>query len=413
MPDLKDADVENATLKIQSAYRGFQTRKKMREAKEELPDLKAQEVVAATIAIQSAYKGFKTRQMVKKHKEVMPDLNCAQVQDATLKIQSAYRGFQTRKQMKDAKEDLPDLKADDVVAATIKIQSAYKGFKTRQMVQKHKEIMPDLNCAQVQDATVKIQSAYRGFQTRKEMAKSKAEQADDLPDLCDQETLAAALKIQSAFKGYQVRKVVGKVPLTPQPSIDFEHMSPADLNGSTSSKRVPPVPRRFDSKEKQAVEKNTSFRKSSDFGVKESQKSPLPARSSRLKEVAPPKVPPPGSKRIESSEDEGFMQQTKKSFFKKPATPVTPVDEGDKITFREAAEAVKPKPVAKDADKKEQKGKIGGFFSSMFGKKEKPKEKPTTPESVIDPDMAAMAGVEFQFTERAEMGGKVPPAAEV
>ena len=107
------------------------------------------------------------------------------------------------------------------------------------------------------------------------------------------------------------------------------------------------------------------------------------------------------------------MQQTKKSFFKKPATPITPVDEGDKITFREAAEAVKPKPVAKDVDKKEQKGKIGGFFSSMFGKKEKPKEKPTTPESAIDPDMAAMAGVEFQFTERAEMGGKVPPAAEV
>jgi len=413
LPDLKDAEVENATLKIQSAYRGFQTRKQMKEAKEDLPDLKAKEVVDATIKIQSAYKGFRTRKMVQKHKEIMPDLNCAQVQDATVKIQSAYRGFQTRKQMKEANEDLPDLKADDVVAATIKIQSAYKGFKTRQMVQKHKEIMPDLNCAQVQDATVKIQSAYRGFQTRKEMAKSKAEQDDDLPDLCDQETLAAALKIQSAFKGYQVRKVVGKVPLTPQPSIDFEHMSPADLNGSTSSKRVPPVPRRFDSKEKQAVEKNTSFRKSSDFGVKESQKSPLPARSSRLKEVAPPKVPPQGSKKIESSEDEGFMQQTKKSFFKKPATPITPVDEGDKITFREAAEAVKPKPVAKDADKKEQKGKIGGFFSSMFGKKEKPKEKPTTPESAIDPDMAAMAGVEFQFTERAEMGGKVPPAAEV
>merc|ERR1719510_1563919 len=154
--------------------------------------------------------------------------------------------------MREAEEDLPDLNAADVAAAAVKIQSAYKGFKARKMVEQHKELMPDLNCAQVQDATIKIQSAYRGFQTRKEMAKSKAEQDDDLPDLCDQETLAAALKIQSAFKGYQVRKVVGKVPLTPQPSIDFEHMSPADLNGTSSSKRVPPVPRRFDSKEKQA-----------------------------------------------------------------------------------------------------------------------------------------------------------------
>merc|ERR1712008_617823 len=189
-----------------------------------------------------------------------------------------------------------------------------------------------MGCAQVQDATVKIQSAFRGFQTRKEMAKSKAEQDDDLPDLCNQETLAAALKIQSAFKGYQVRKVVGKVPLTPQPSIDFENMSPADLNGSTSSKRVPPVPRRFDSKEKQAVEKNTSFRKSSDFGVKESQKSPLPARSSRLKEVPPPTVPALGAKKGESgpSEQEGFIPQgllrkeSLQSFFKKPASPGTP-----------------------------------------------------------------------------------------
>merc|ERR1719266_1406967 len=331
----------------------------------------------------------------------------SEVVSAAITIQKGFRRWKRRK------EDLPDLDSAEVAAATIKIQSAYKGFKTRQMVQKHKEVMPDINCAQVQDATVKIQSAYRGFQTRKEMAKSKAEQTDDLPDLCDQETLAAALKIQSAFKGYQVRKVVGKVPLTPQPSIDFEHMSPADLNGTSSSKRVPPVPRRFDSKEKQAVEKKSSFRKSSDFGVKESQKSTLPARSSRLKEVAPPKVPPQGSKRIESAEDEGFMQQTKKSFFKKPTTPITPVDEGDTITFREAAEAVKPKPVAKDADKKEQKGKIGGFFSSMFGKKEKPKEKPTTPENAIDPDMAAMAGVEFQFSESKDTGtAKVTASAK-
>merc|ERR1712218_739867 len=71
---------------------------------DELPDLNAEDVAAAAIKIQSAYKGFKTRKMVEKHKEIMPDLNCAQVQDATVKIQSAYRGFQTRKQMKVEKE---------------------------------------------------------------------------------------------------------------------------------------------------------------------------------------------------------------------------------------------------------------------------------------------------------------------
>merc|ERR1719400_2638209 len=91
MPDLNCAQVQDATLKIQSAYRGFQTRKQMKAAKEDLPDLKADDVVAATIKIQSAYKGFKTRQMVQKHKEIMPDLNCAQVQD-TVRLQ----GFQNK-----------------------------------------------------------------------------------------------------------------------------------------------------------------------------------------------------------------------------------------------------------------------------------------------------------------------------
>merc|ERR1712106_716367 len=213
MPDLNCAQVQDATIKIQSAYRGFKTRKDMKESGEDtqqrrnysssedssdssdtesdevedLPDLKAADVVDATIKIQSAYKCFKARKMIKQHKEIMPDLNCAQVQDATLKIQSAYRGFKTRKDMKEAGEELPDLKAADVVEATIKIQSAYKGFKTRQMIKKHQEILPDLNCAQVQDATVKIQSAYRGFKTRQEL-REKDDSVSDSSDSSEPES---------------------------------------------------------------------------------------------------------------------------------------------------------------------------------------------------------------------------------
>merc|ERR1712106_348713 len=85
MPDLNCAQVQDATVKIQSAYRGFKTRRVMKDKDEELPDLAAADVVAATIKIQSAYKGFQTRKMIKQHKEIMPDLNCAQVQDATIK----------------------------------------------------------------------------------------------------------------------------------------------------------------------------------------------------------------------------------------------------------------------------------------------------------------------------------------
>merc|ERR1711997_1265382 len=102
LPDLKDAEVENATLKIQSAYRGFQTRKKMKAAKDDVAN---------------------TSDSSETEDDSLPDLKDSNVENATLKIQSAYRGFQTRKKMKEAKEDLPDLRADDVVAATIKIQS--------------------------------------------------------------------------------------------------------------------------------------------------------------------------------------------------------------------------------------------------------------------------------------------------
>merc|ERR1711994_621088 len=122
---------------------------------EELPDLKADDVVAATIKIQSAYKGFRTRKMIEKHKEVMPDLNCAQVQDATLKIQSAYRGFQTRKQMKVAKDP------KDIVATT-----SDSSDSTETETEDDRDSLPDLKDSNVENATLKIQSAYRGFQTR-------------------------------------------------------------------------------------------------------------------------------------------------------------------------------------------------------------------------------------------------------
>eukprot|EP00090_Calanus_glacialis_P001804 TRINITY_DN11335_c0_g1_i6.p1 TRINITY_DN11335_c0_g1~~TRINITY_DN11335_c0_g1_i6.p1 ORF type:complete len:1019 (-),score=260.97 TRINITY_DN11335_c0_g1_i6:1216-3828(-) len=431
-----------------------------------MPDLNAADVVAATIKIQSAYKGFQTRKMVKAHKEIMPDLNCAQVQDATVKIQSAYRGFKARKELKDSTEDLPNLKDNDVREATVKIQAAYRGFQTRKKM-KEVEDLPDLNDKELKEAAIKIQSAYKGFQIRKGNKERKLMEAedDDLPDLCDQETLAAALKIQSAFKGYQVRKIHTKVPFTPHPSIDFDHMPPSDFNGmtekSTRSKRFPPVPQRFDSNEMQKTTRSTSSNVPNDFGVKETPKSPLPARSSRLKEVAIPTVPPPSNdqKHVHSKqelpsstssniselenkdEQQGFLQQgllrkeSLQSFFKKPSEPSSPItptqpteekERGRKESltraFREAGETIRSRSKSKEKQKKElslpqkekdeqTKSKIGGFFSSMF--KSKSKQKPTTPTDPISPDMKAMSNVEFKFDETSEdqfkkVGEKTP-----
>merc|ERR1712013_553852 len=69
------------------------------------PDLNCAQVQDATVKIQSAYKGFKTRQQIKKEKEIMPDLKSTEVQDATLKIQSAYKGFRVRKELKQKEEE--------------------------------------------------------------------------------------------------------------------------------------------------------------------------------------------------------------------------------------------------------------------------------------------------------------------
>jgi hypothetical protein len=208
LPNLNCPDIQDATFKIQSAYRGFKARRDLRESEQnlqDLPDLHAADVAAATIKIQSAYKGFRTRQMIKKHNETLPNLNCAKVQDATVKIQSAFRGFKTRKELKTVTgHDLPDLKAADVAAATVKIQAAYKGFRTRQAIKQHQEVLPNLNCAKVQDATIKIQSAYRGFQTRKELKAA----GQDLPDLKAADVAAATIKIQAAYKGFRTRQMI-------------------------------------------------------------------------------------------------------------------------------------------------------------------------------------------------------------
>merc|ERR1711874_74184 len=175
LPDLGDKDIQKAAIQIQAAYRGFQTRKvvvkkrsmadiihsatviqrafkryKARKEESELPDLKAGDVVAATIKIQSAYKGFKTRQSIKKQKENdLPDLSAADVGHAALKIQSAYKGFKTRKMMKKHQEILPGTNLAKVTDATIKIQSAFRGHKSRKQVKENfnNEELPDLNAA--------------------------------------------------------------------------------------------------------------------------------------------------------------------------------------------------------------------------------------------------------------------------
>merc|ERR1712211_48056 len=84
MPDLNCAQVQDATIKIQSAYRGFKTRKEMKEAGNDLPDLKAANVAAATLRIQAYYRGFQARKALR-------DQNARQAQARATVEEAALR----------------------------------------------------------------------------------------------------------------------------------------------------------------------------------------------------------------------------------------------------------------------------------------------------------------------------------
>merc|ERR1711971_1103335 len=86
LPDLNDKDVQNAAVKIQSAFKGHRTRmtvnqavfkaKKEQAAEADLPDLKDKDVADATKKIQSAFRGFQKE--MKKQKEEHSDKPLAQ-----------------------------------------------------------------------------------------------------------------------------------------------------------------------------------------------------------------------------------------------------------------------------------------------------------------------------------------------
>ena len=293
LPDLKAKDVQVATAKIQSVFRGYQARKEnvtigrpsKKQAlsvhadenalkRDDLPNLESKEVQDAAIKIQSAYKGFFERKKLsaedtvkqvmaiknakEKFKDDLPDLKAKDVQDATVKIQSVFRGYHARKENititrpttkpvlsehadNDAlnRGDLPSLKSKEVQDAAIKIQSAYKGFYKRKKISaedtvrqvmvvtnakdKFKDDLPDMKAKDVQDATVKIQGVFRGYQARRENAIvarpvkkheiiEKKEQGkldkEELPNLESKEVQDATIKIQSVYKGFCERKKI-------------------------------------------------------------------------------------------------------------------------------------------------------------------------------------------------------------
>ena len=146
--DSKDAarneEEEAAAIKIQSAFRGHQTRNACRgELKSDFPadqGIEGKEVDSSPKEGSEAFEQDHQEQRANIAKETDRD-------EAATKIQSSYRGYYTRQQ----------LKLKDKAATTI--QAHYRGYRVRELRRAKSE------------AAVKIQSYYRGYKTRESLRK--------------------------------------------------------------------------------------------------------------------------------------------------------------------------------------------------------------------------------------------------
>jgi hypothetical protein len=212
--DLKDPEVEQAATKIQASYKGHQTRKEMKQKKEESTLGSKCEVLESKDEQADSPKEASNPENAKKgeKEEVIDiDLNDPDVEMAATKIQAGFKGHQTRKDLKQQKQEAVEILSEDCEAG-----EPEKTVETE-------EIEIDLNDPDVEQAATKIQAGFKGHQTRKEMKEKKNEatpaETDTIEkeedtaidiDLDDPDVDMAATKIQASFKGHQTRKELQK-----------------------------------------------------------------------------------------------------------------------------------------------------------------------------------------------------------
>ena len=135
---------EAAAIKIQSAFRGHQTRNAIRgEMKSNSPADRGIEDNEVDSSLKDGSVANEQGDEVQKAN----DSTETEKDEAATKIQSSYRGYHTRKQLKQKG------------AAATTIQAHYRGYRVREIRRAKSE------------AAVKIQSYYRGYKTRERLGK--------------------------------------------------------------------------------------------------------------------------------------------------------------------------------------------------------------------------------------------------
>jgi len=180
----------NSAVSVQSTFRGFLGRRKMREARAKYNQKIRHE--GAEI-IQSRFRGYMARKQVRERKARM-DLD---VQNAAATvIQSQFRGSVARKKFKVAGSE--DEKRE---AASCMIQAWWRGCKGRRdTLTLRKDYYEQLE----EVAAVMLQTAWRCYKARQEKTRLEHFKMVEMEE-------AAAIMFQSAWRGYKARKEMRKL----------------------------------------------------------------------------------------------------------------------------------------------------------------------------------------------------------
>ena len=230
LPDIGSKDVQEATLKIQSCYRGFKTRKQVENKKQ-----KASDVISAAMTIQRSFRRYKDRKTEEKRKNIKirkqtlkkkkytrsspessdsesnrivssdsSDPESEEVKKSSLRKVSAIKARKTVTRSPESSatesDDMESMDDTDVEANVDKRRKVPDSSATESEVG---ESMPDLDDSDVEDAALKIQSVFRGFQARKNVEKVK--QFGKKKRRVD-EILISAIIIQRSYRRYKIRK---------------------------------------------------------------------------------------------------------------------------------------------------------------------------------------------------------------